>query len=346
MKNCKIVLFLFLFSLIGCSQKQSGTPLTFTPEEVRLKAYSQTGYCELLGLRLSKAIYGRDGRMNPCQFSDQLKMLTMASNVAMLVNSDQLKKIGFNEKEELYQVGSKTYGEFFESQMKEPLCDSVVFKNEPAPAFCSAFVVEKNGEKKILTAAHCLKGRKLDDIKVIFSINPSGIAYSPEDQEIDKQLVVAKSQIFSIKKSKYDSGPMNLDIALLSLDGEPEATGFPMNETGDLIEVGRDVLLIGHPVGLEVKIDLTGEIKEVNKDSPSNRKHYFESSVDAFAGNSGSPILDINNEEVVGVLVSGNGDFKKDWYKGCYEERKYSERYSSEYEKALRIDSVIETLDL
>ncbi len=273
-------------------------------------------------------------------------MLGLSANVAMLIETKQLERVGKSEDQNLFKINSMTYGEFFESKMKEPLCDSVVFKNEPAPAFCTAFLINSNGRRKILTAGHCLKGRNKEDIKIVFSVHPEGQAFTPENGVLEKQMVVSSEQIFSIKNIKTDSSLDNLDVALIEVDGEIIADGFSINETGDLIREGQDMMLIGHPVGLEIKFDLGGEIKSTNKDSPTTRKHYFEASVDAFSGNSGSPVLDLQTEEVVGVLVSGNGDFKKDWFKGCYEEKRYSEHYSSEYERVLRIDRIVDTFSL
>ncbi|TNE98122.1 MAG: serine protease [Deltaproteobacteria bacterium] len=344
MKKWMIALPLFIFYL-GCSQKEAATGSYILPETV-LKNFQSLDYCQVQGQRLQKAIYGKDGRMNPCQFTDGGKMLGLSSNVAMLVNTSQVEKVGAFENQTLYKINSQTYGEFFESQMKEPLCDSVTFKNEPAPAFCSAFLINTNGKKSILTAGHCIKGRKLEDIKIVFSVHKEGMSFIPEDSKLEKEMVVSESQIFKVTNIKTDTSLNNLDIALLELDREVEAEGFAVNETGDLIREGQDMILIGHPVGLEIKLDLGGEIKSVNKESPTNRKHYFEASVDAFSGNSGSPLLDLQTQEVVGILISGNGDFKKDWFKGCYEEKKYSEYYSSEYERALRIDSALELFSL
>lgn len=347
----KKMMFSILLSLLfGCSQKQSSTPQSFqlqVGEEQEIQySYNQSGYCDLLEQRLQKAIYGKDGRMNPCQFSDKQKTLELASNVAMLVSANQLKKTGKSKSEELYKITSVTYGEFFQSKMNEPLCDNVPFKNEQAPAFCSAFLVSINGKKRVMTAGHCLKGRDKNSIRIVFSISPDAKGFVPTDSELQKQLVVSSDQIFSIKSVKTDQSLKSLDIALIEVNEEIKAEGLDVNLSGNLIQEGRDVILVGHPVGLEVKFDFSGEIKTVNKNHHSNRKYYFESSVDAFSGNSGSPVLDLETEEVIGILVSGNGDFQKDWFKGCYEERKYSEQFSTEYERSLRIDSVIETFDL
>ena len=76
----------------------------------------------------------------------------------------------------------------------------------------------------------------------------------------------------------------------------------PLNlRRSDSLGVGEQLMIIGHPMGLPSKIADGGFALTVG--------NVIEASVDAFAANSGSVILNSKTGLVEGILVAGEADF-------------------------------------
>jgi Peptidase S46 len=60
--------------------------------------------------------------------------------------------------------------------------------------------------------------------------------------------------------------------------------------------------VVGYPTGLPEKLAAGAKVHALTP-------YFFTSNLDAFAGNSGSPVLDARTNEVVGVVVRGNRDY-------------------------------------
>lgn len=67
--------------------------------------------------------------------------------------------------------------------------------------------------------------------------------------------------------------------------------------------------MLGYPSGLPLKATVNVSITSFDNSGG------FYTSLDAFQGNSGSPVFDLNTPQVIGVLVSGAADFV--WNGGC-----------------------------
>ncbi|MCO4794846.1 MAG: trypsin-like peptidase domain-containing protein [Bacteriovoracaceae bacterium] len=347
MKNYYRNLFL-IFLTLGCSTEKGSdvTTLKLQQEEI-LSSYHSVDYCQSKELRLQKAIYGKDGRMDPCQFSSKNEVMKTAQNVAMIVNANQIEKIGTTTHSELFRINAKTYAEFFRSRMGKPLCENVPYRNDPVPSFCTAFKIktDNNEETTLLTAGHCLKGKNIKDLRIVFSISPENSGYTKSAKTTPNEIIVSKNQILKLDSVTTDESLNRLDVAAIKTDRNWESEGFNLDKEGTLIRENENLMLIGHPLGLEMKIDLGGEVKTVNMSS-SNKRFYFEANVDAFHGNSGSPMISIDTGDVIGILVSGNGDFKMDWANNCYSERSYSDDFEVQFEKGLRIDSILDHINI
>lgn len=74
--------------------------------------------------------------------------------------------------------------------------------------------------------------------------------------------------------------------------------------------------MLGHPSGLPMKWTTSAEVKE-----NVEQKDYFKADLDAFSGNSGSPIFSDETHQVIGMLVEGiplGYDTKFDETQGIY----------------------------
>ena len=78
------------------------------------------------------------------------------------------------------------------------------------------------------------------------------------------------------------------------------------------MKVGDGLFVIGHPIGLPAKIALDGKVTEVSK-------KVFESDLDIFYNNSGSPVFSQSTHKVIGILVDGyDDDFVYDRSRKCW----------------------------
>jgi hypothetical protein len=79
---------------------------------------------------------------------------------------------------------------------------------------------------------------------------------------------------------------------------------------------GQELYMIGHPAGLPAKYADDAVVVDLRED-----RKLFSADLDAYGGNSGSPVFDKATGRVVGVLVAGENDFEaKD---GCWSSERY-----------------------
>jgi V8-like Glu-specific endopeptidase len=91
----------------------------------------------------------------------------------------------------------------------------------------------------------------------------------------------------------------------------------PTEIASDLRElaVGQSLNMMGHPNGIPLKIDQNGRITFLDQ---SQRSGFFNLSIDAFGGNSGSGIYD-QSGKVRGILVRGRTDYEFNEQRQCNE---------------------------
>lgn len=174
------------------------------------------------------------------------------------------------------------------------LCSGEAFENQPVAGVGTAFLVDDN---EIITAGHVLS-EPADHYALIFGfrlINAQG-GYSA--------LIKASDVYFlkSISNRNYD-----LDLAKAVLDREAKAT--PLKISKENMQQNDELYMIGHPAGLPLKATVNARILS-RADSYS-----AYTTLDAFRGNSGSPVFSSKTNSVIGILVSGGADFV--WTGGC-----------------------------
>ena len=156
------------------------------------------------------------------------------------------------------------------------------FGDEPSLGYGTAFLV---GKQLILTPAHCICDSfsgvvsrvKLAGFRVIFGfqMQPSGDIKT----KFDSRDVYRIDAVWQYRYTR------NADWAVVKLDREVEGRDPLSLATSQMVSLNTALYMLGHPSGLPLKLTMSGHVQ--NTSSP----HFFEADLDAFAGNSGSPVF-------------------------------------------------------
>ncbi|NUM89702.1 MAG: hypothetical protein HUU37_10895, partial [Bdellovibrionales bacterium] len=97
------------------------------------------------------------------------------------------------------------------------------------------------------------------------------------------------------------------------------------------------ITLAGYPSGLPMKVVEDARVTRV-------REIHLNAQVDAFGGNSGSPVTRRETGELLGILVEGGEDFEEDPAAGCRRARACRGGARCGSEKILRISAILSQL--
>lgn len=229
-----------------------------------------------------KSIYGTDNRQD--YFEAFPAMRQLSDSVASLWKGWAVEPAGGG-----YRLNTDTFGE------KYNLCPGEKFSEQPVGADCSGSLV---GEDLVMTAGHCIRNELgCADAKIVFGFaitSAGGIA--PTD--IPQKDVYSCKEI--VTRRLEGGGP---DYALIRLDRKVEGRRpLPINR-GSKLKNGDKVFVIGHPVGIPLKVSGDASVRDVAKPG------FFVADLDTFGGNSGSPVFNASNNLIEGILVRGDDDF-------------------------------------
>lgn len=241
----------------------------------------------------AKSIYGRDDRRD--FFAASADMQALSDSVVSFWKADKVETAGAG-------VNLKTSN--FGDAMN--LCPDVRFREQPIGAFCSGSLV---GPDMIMTAGHCVKtDADCKNIKVAFGYSvrragaaavttlPAGEVYGCS--RIVKRFLAGEPG--SVNPAGQDLGP---DFALIQLDRRVSGHEPLAIDRAAGLKNGDGVFVIGHPVGLPLKVAGGATVRDFSKVG------YFVADLDTFGGNSGSPVFNARTGLVEGILVRGDEDF-------------------------------------
>ena len=261
----------------------------------------------------------------PSQFDSRIELLQLDPNVdwqfKILSNSQSVALI--IEKENLSQLAKDTYVLDTSKSLGNAygLCTDEAFYNQPVAGIGTAFVISKN---TMLTANHVFE-RPVTDYIVVFGYKVLIAQTGVTDYYFDKKDIYFPK---SIKKQNLE-----LDLIEFKVDRNFEVPVLEWEDTTLLSKANTEVYMIGHPTGLPLKVALNASIED------DSNPFYFYTSLDSFQGNSGSPVFNIETNKVIGVLVSGEIDYK--FNGNCY----YSPLCKIPYckgEKVVKLNSFFE----
>ncbi|XGC79793.1 serine protease [Bdellovibrio bacteriovorus] len=260
----KSLFFFVCFLITSCQPEQHENPINKTPQVDE------------------RVIYGEDNRKDLYEITNTLQRKLADSTVALI------KSARITERANTSLITAKTFKENYN------LCSSEPFGEQENAGFCSGVLVAKD---IVATAGHCV--RSLYDCqtsKFVF-----GYAVKTKNRQPRE---ISNSEIYSCKEIIYseilDTGS---DFALIRLDREvPNHAPVVMRRSGD-IQTGDPLLVIGHPMGLPMKIAAGARVRT---NSPTD---FFVANLDTYGGNSGSAVFNAVTGVMEGLLVRGESDF-------------------------------------
>ncbi len=243
-------------------------------------------------------VYGDDSRreINDPSVSDEARLL--GRSIPMVLNVRQV----FDYGEEEVRFTPLTMSNKYQSEIGAPLCAEEPFSSQPAPGYCTAFLIAPD---LVATAGHCVNGHtRCAQMGFAFGYaktrpDKEAISVPRRDFYRCEQVVgrlynrLEEEEVISSKEYWYDWAVLRLD--------RPVQDREPLTLAGEeRIGLGQEISVIGHPAGLAMKYT-TGVVMADDKE------RYINTSLDIYQGNSGSPAIDLQSGEVQGIAIRGSG---------------------------------------
>lgn len=245
------------------------------------------------------AIYGVDDREQITSNTAE-KYKEAARSVALIVSDDLLKK-GFSKTLISGQKAEKNFN----------MCSGERFNDEMTLPGCSGFLV---GEDLLVSAGHCFESAEdCENKKIIFDVDAK--------KQTSSGYIVSTKNVFACKEIISSASGINAvdgqDYALIRLKKAVKMRPFLKVRAAGKIEDEAAVFMIGHPLGMPLTLSKAAKIAN------NEQEVTFKVGIDAFEGNSGSPVINDKTMEVEGILINGQQDIVSDSQNQCYRNAKH-----------------------
>ncbi|KAA3642342.1 MAG: serine protease [Chloroflexi bacterium] len=250
-------------------------------------------------------VYGADSRLEPYDHPD-LVLQEYAASVAVLVDFQNISTEG-----ELVSIAGPTLDDLVFSNYNLPLCTQEAYSSQPTAGQCTGFLV---GEDLLVTAGHCLELIPCEAMSVVF-----GYEMAPDGELAP----VERDNVYGCQEVVAQQNTPEEDYAILRLDRPAQQTPLPV--ASQAVNLGDPVAVIGHPSGLPIKIASDANVIQTTGVTQSESGELlsvdslFVTNLDTFGGNSGSPVINTDTYEVVGILVGGDEDYVQSSEELCVE---------------------------
>lgn len=178
------------------------------------------------------------------------------------------------------------------------LCSEEAFYEQLTAANCTGSLV---GEDLIATAGHCVNDSNCQDYAYVFGFKMKNAQQTTTE--------VATSEVYTCKEIIAREYTRGQDYAVVRLD-RPVQGHRILNLQQAPVLPGDPIYVVGHPSGLPTKVADGAKVR-------SQQGSFFQANLDTYGGNSGSPVLNVLTNEVVGVLVRGEVDYIYDSVGKC-----------------------------
>lgn len=227
-------------------------------------------------------IYGQDGRVDLYEVKNATVQTLARSSVALI--EDAYIKAGDKG---MYQV----FGDSLEKRLR--VCTTERFSQQKSVAYCSGTLIAPD---LVLTAGHCVADTwTCETTTFVFDFRIRDAT--------DPLETVDSARVYRCKKLEWTQVEDTGDFALIRLDRTVTDRNPVDYRTKADIQSGDPVFVLGHPLGLPLKLTDAANVRRVDT-------AFFLSDTDTYVGNSGSPVFNANSGLLEGVLVQGEDDFE------------------------------------
>lgn len=269
--------------------------------------------CCVLPSAFAWVIYGEDSRQEFYELTDPA--VIKAANSTMVFTIRGLIMLNDNGDYEVTQNSLRN---------TLNLCPEVKFSEQAAAGVCSSVLISS---RHVLTAGHCMPDQnRCDEIYLAFDYHiktPGELVQT-----------MKKENVYRCKKLLVREQNGRQDFALIELDREVTDREPVEIEREKILNKGDKVRMTGYPDGLPSKT-ISGAIVRKAKRS----EDYFVSNLDAFKGNSGSPVFSEETGRLAGILFKGDRDYLYNKERNCYGLR-FHDEFGGRGEDATNIASI------
>jgi V8-like Glu-specific endopeptidase len=230
-------------------------------------------------------VYGDDDRLDWYQVEDPDQQEFVRNSIVALVNPNALDETDPND----IGIVAQTLGQ------RRGLCEDQLFRDQPNAASCSGTLID---DDLVLTAGHCISSQE--------SCNNRRFVFNYRMESENERAAITADDVYSCARIVHSVDANGVDYALVQLDRPvvPPRAPAGVRRLDVPFELDADMTLIGFPSGIPVKVAANGRVVDPRGDTLD----YFEATVDAFGGNSGSGVFDADGN-VAGILVRGEQDY-------------------------------------
>jgi hypothetical protein len=278
-------------------------------------------------------IYGGDGRTDLYLVNDP-RLKRAAQSIALVIDTQR----------DLKQKENHQLLYFYQNGARHQLCSQERFYHQPVTGHCTAVLIAPD---RVLTSKHCVSdlqqcrrtgfvfdyavnSKSEEEVKnllpTINPLNPARISYC--------QAIISKGS------EMVEVNDQNRDFIIVTISPKQlSRPTLPLSAQKAPLSPKQPLALLGHPLGLPLKIAADTKVKIFSSTTPS-----FIVESDSFEGNSGSALIDLQQGTLVGMLSGGERDFTEKQLPGgerCFASRRCYPGSDCKGEVAIKVDTIL-----